>query len=170
MLHHNNFYILGMPRCRSLWSSFLFTGWNSYCHHEALHESITGNPRKLQRPEGCPLVGSADTTPLSFNADVVQDSPLILIHRELSEVKEALKKSHGFTQEMDPTRFLERSYDHLNYIDAENIMHVQYDSLSDPKVIRRMLSFTGVIASDQYIKKMLGSRIVVNNPYLWMLK
>jgi hypothetical protein len=170
MLNHNNFYILGMPRCRSLWSSFLFTGGNSYCHHEALSESVTKNPRRLQQVHGAQLVGSTDTTPLSFNAEAVQDSPLILIHRCLKEVKCALAQSHGFTQDMDPTGYLERSYEHLNTIETDNTMHVEYGSLSDPVVIQRMLRFAGVSVSSIHISKLLGSRIVVNRPYLWMLK
>jgi len=170
MLHHNNFYILGLPRCRSLWSSFLFTGSNSYCHHEAIHESVTSSSLRPRPLKDCPLIGSSDTTPLSFDEALVDDSPLILIHRDLSDVKKALKKSHGFTQDMDPTWLLERSHERLNEIETDNTMHVNYGELSDPNVIRRMLSFTGVQSEPTRINKMIGSRIVVNNPYLWLLK
>lgn len=170
MPNHKNFYLLGLPRCRSLWLSFLFTAENSYCHHEALSESLTNTPNVLPDVHNAQLIGSADTTPLSFSEDVVQDSPLILIHRPLADVKESLRVSHGYHPEHDPQKVIERSYERLNEIETENTMHVDYGALSDPQVLLRMLKFTGVKADDKYIRKLLGSRVVVNHPFLWMLK
>lgn len=158
-----------MPRSRSLWHSFLFTGTNSYCYHEALPENITGNPRTLPRFEGVQLVGSSDTSPLAYSEEVVGDSPLILIHRPLDDIKSALAKSHGFKQEQDPTGYLDRSYERLNTIEADNIMHVNFNELDNPKVLNRMLGFTGVSVGAAHIRKLMGSRIVVNNPQLFML-
>lgn len=161
-----NFYLLGMPRCRSLWLSHLLSFGNSYCFHEALSQRDSLLSRRIPNIFGYENVGSADTCPLTFDHKLVSDSPLVIIDRPLGDIKFSLSKSFNFTQEMDVNRQLEKSYDHLQTIHTDNTMRVEFDKLSDTNVAKTIMEFCGVRPDTHHINKMLGSNIVVTNSSL----
>jgi hypothetical protein len=164
------FYALGMPRTRSLWLSCLFSYGKSYCLHEYL--SNTQNMKGDRGPTlrrfipdipGMDHVGSCDTFAYGFNAMLVGDSPMLVVHRPLDDVKRSLAKSHGFRQSMDEGGILEDMHTKLMSIRTSNYMEVDFDDLDDVDNVKAVIKFMGLDIPDWHIIKMMSTKIVTMN-------
>ena len=155
----NNFFILGMPRCRSLWLSHMFTYGNSFCFHEQLSMRYSLMKPTLTNIPNMDYVGSADTYPLLFNKELVGNSPLLLIHRPIDDVKSALNREFGYTKKLDNKHIVDNMYDKLNSIDTSNIMHVNFKDLNDSKTIQNIIRFVGAPISGFHIERTRNSVI-----------
>ena len=150
-----------MPRCRSLWLSQLLSFGDSYCFHEYL-SNCEVEPT-LPILDGFKSVGSCDTYPLGFNADTVHDSPLLIIHRPLHEVKSALQASFGYMPDTDRDKIIDHMYDKLISIKTNNKLMVKFTDFGDISKVKYIIKFMGLNIPDFHIHKIMGSKITVDN-------
>lgn len=162
----SNFFTIGMPRCRSLWLSCLFSFGDSYC----LHEYLSNYTEQTSMPEfdGIAHVGSCDTFPFGFDADLVGDSPLLIIHRPLDEIKRSLAVSFGFEQSHDPARIFDDMYDKLLSIKTSNCLPVDFDDFYDVANVKAVVEFMGLDIPDFHIQKLMTTKIVISTDDLAM--
>ena len=133
----NYFYVLAMPRSRTLWLSFLLSDNESDCKHEGLSD-LSCN--KLA-DSGKKYTGSVDTNPLN---NVIYNGPLIVIKRNIEDVKRSLNKSF-YISGMDPSEKEKFISDHAKkYAEALNnkdSLVFEYDDLDDPKKVLSMVKY-----------------------------
>lgn len=154
-----SFFAIGMPRCRSLWLSHLFSFGDSYCLHEYL--SGTFDRDSLPEIQGMRSVGSCDTYPPGFDKHLVGDSPLLVIHRPLDEVKKALVKSLGLEQTPDTDQILELMYDRLLAIRSPNQLSIQFEDLNKRHKVKEVVEFMGIEVPDIHINKLMTAKIAL---------
>lgn len=119
--------------------------------------------RRIPKIFGFDNVGSADTYPLGFNGDLVGKSPLVLIDRDLDDVKYSLEISFNYSPEKDPNGVLDSMYEKLQTIETENSMRINFSDLNDVNNITELMKFCNVRVDQHHINKMLSSRIIVDN-------
>jgi len=161
----SEFYLIGLPRCRSLWFSHLLTYGNSYCYHERLSKRIDMYKPTLPDLDtlGHSNVGSADTCPSRFDNELVQDSPVVVIHRNFDDVTRSIQRNFGYKVAGGHYKKLVLEYELLQQIDAPNIMHVCFNKLDDANIIIDIMDFCGVKTDHNHVGRMMGSKIQVSN-------
>lgn len=159
----SNFFLLGLPRCRSVWLSYLLSYGNSYCHHELLSKRQLPFGGRLPVLQGIENVGTADTYPMNFSENIVRDNPLVIIHRPLEDIKTALIKSHGYSIEMDVNNVVDVMYDKLYSIQTDNQININFSDLNKREVIVKIMQHCGVYANSDHIHKLMGSNITTSN-------
>ena len=160
-----NFYIIGMPRCRSLWLAHLLTQGECFCYHERL--SGTNHMFTPTLPDGAfagqTIIGSADTFPGGFNEKLVGDSPVVVIRRHYFDVRESIIKNFHveLTSELDNKLF--EQFELLNTIKTKNTMIVDFNDLSKLAVVLDIMKHVGCAVKIPHVSRMMESVITVKN-------
>jgi len=133
----NFFYVLAMPRSRTLWLSFLLSDDDSYCGHELLTDF---GSKKLE-DSGKKYTGSVDTNPLNA---IEYDGPLVVIKRDIAEVRASLKDNFhvkGMGNE-DFSVFVDNySNSYSSALNDKSAYIVDYEDLNDPAKVLLMVRF-----------------------------
>ena len=161
-----NFFLLGMPRCRSLWLSYLLSFGDSYCFHEALSQRKGLLSPTLPKIYGYDNVGSADTYPLGYNSNIVGESPLILIDRHIDDIKQSLIASFNYNDTPSNNQTMDDMYKKLKSIKTSNSMRVNFSDMNDIDCIMSIINFCGVRLDLHHIQKLMSSKIIVSNDEL----
>ncbi len=131
-----NFYVVGMPRCRTLWMSHLLTSKNS----TALHEYFT-MPETPILPDVSEYVGSVDTNPRHLPN--FGRSPVIKIHRPDEEIVASMVKSFDVPTGINDfpsfcANFIKWYRKSWNEVKAPVI---EFDELSNPRAIKDIVDY-----------------------------
>ena len=94
----NYFFITGLPRTRSAWSSHYFNTEDSYCLHE-----FTGRLKDISeakgflKSKGKLISGSADSALVYYQDEIEKqfgiDVPIVIVKRDTLEVLDSLHKT-----------------------------------------------------------------------------
>lgn len=121
----NNFYILGMPRSRTLWFNTLFSESGISCIHEhfSVHE-------KRETIKG--VRGYSDTNPLT--APDYGDSPVLIIERNLEQVMDSVYNAFDKPEGIKSWRHSIENYikvykEAIDKICPKNFMRVNFDDI-----------------------------------------
>lgn len=129
------FYVLGIPRSRTLWLSFLLSDEESDCKHEALTEISC----KKLTDSGKKYTGSVDTNPLN---DINYNGPLVVIKRNIEDVKSSLK-SNFFIDGMNETEtsyfFNTQAEKYIEALNKKDGLVFNYEDLDDPHKVLSMI-------------------------------
>jgi hypothetical protein len=113
--------------------------------------------------DGINNVGTCDTYPLGFNPELVGDSPLLIIHRPIHEVKISLQNSFGYSDDLDLNNVIDEMYHKLISIKTSNRLMVNFTDFNDITKVKYIINFMGLKIPDFHIQKIMGSRITVDN-------
>ena len=167
-----NFYIIGMPRCRSLWFAHLLTVNKVHCFHERLSKRrLWPNPTlPMSMHYKCDVIGSADTYPSGFDAKLVGDAPVVVITRPLNDVLMSLSKNFDLPASHKAYSYIKSEHAVLNSIKTDNMMTVDFSELNCVYKIREICDFIGVTLSLPHIRRYVNSKITVDNKQVMMSK
>ena len=157
-----DFYVIGLPRSRTVWLSHLLTDDNTECKHEYYSSHET-------RPEpefSGKRIGCVDTNPLAIPD--YGDKPVVIVKRDPLEVKKALfncfDKPDGVVNfEAFISSFIDRYTTALDAIKPKNVMFVEFDDLSNIDTLRKLCEFVGVSSTDERLVEMAFTRISTVN-------
>jgi hypothetical protein len=160
-----NFYIIGMPRCRSLWFAHLLTVNKVHCFHERLSKRrIALNPTLPKRMHyECDVIGSADTYPSGFSAELAGKAPVLVITRPLSDVLMSLSKNFDLPATKKAYDYIKSEHEVLSLIKTDNMMTVGFSELNCVYKIKDIADFLGVNLSMRHIRRYVNSKITVDN-------
>lgn len=121
----NDFFILGLPRSRTMWFSSLFTCDGIFCAHE--HFSSHKENELLYH-----VRGYSDTNPLM--APDYRDSPLLIIERNIEDVIDSVYKAFDAPKGIKNWRHCIKEYmkvykEALDKISPKNCMRVNFDDI-----------------------------------------
>lgn len=117
-----NFYITGLPRCRTAWFANLFTGRDSFCFHEALSKYgfIPDRPDKY--------VGTAET-----DYSVIPEGRTLIVLRDpqecLDSVFEYFDVPEDYNCPLVRDALLNGFEIAYNRLKLMNGLHVEYDQI-----------------------------------------
>lgn len=125
----NPFFILGLPRSRTLWFSQLFTFDDIECKHEYFS--------KHEKRDLIPGVrGYSDTNPLIATDMDYGDSPVLIIERDIDDVIDSVSKAfdkpegivcwHGAI-----ARYIDTYKYALDSVMPKNCLRVDFESIND---------------------------------------
>ena len=151
----NYFFITGLPRTRSAWSSHYFNTEDSYCLHE-----FTGRLKDISeaknflKSKGKLISGSADSALVYYQDEIEKqfgiDVPIVIVKRDTLEVLDSLHKTF-------PCGILDikcKEYGDI-LIDGEillnnmaerftNVMTIPFNMLSDEATMRDVHRHIGI--------------------------
>lgn len=129
------FYVLGMPRSRTLWLSYVLSDDETKCYHEAL----TAHGSKVLNEKGHKYIGSIDTNPLN---QLDYNGKLAVIKRDPEDVKKSITEWFSAEQYGDNwgsavSEYIDKYNEALNKKDTYTI---DYEDLNDiDKLIKLIL-------------------------------
>ncbi len=131
------FYVLAMPRSRTLWLSFLLSDEESDCGHELL----SSFDNKELKCSGKKYTGSVDTNPLNT---INYNGPLVVIKRDIADVRASLKDNfsvNGMSDD-DFSAFVDNySSRYSSALNNKSAYIVNYEDLDDPAKVLLMVRF-----------------------------
>ena len=139
----NNFFITGLPRSRTAWLSTFFTGNNCFCYHEILRVSngFDDAIRRLSNRKEM-YVGNSDSSLLVWIDKIdyiLQDSPIVIIERNIDEVTNSLTNLFG---KVDWTPSLDLTLKGLEIIKKRyNYISVDYNNLNEQLYLEMICNF-----------------------------
>lgn len=121
------FYVLGLPRSRTLWLSYVLSDNQSKCYHEGL----TAHGSELLSETGYKYVGSVDTNPLN---EFDYNGKLAIIKRNVNDVKKSVInwfKASQFKDNWEDAvdKYIDKYSEALNKKDAYIINYEDLDSI-----------------------------------------
>ncbi len=157
-----DFYVIGLPRSRTVWLSHLLTDDNTEC----LHEYYSSHETRQEPEFNGKRIGCVDTNPLS--TPDYGDKPVVIVKRDPEEVKRALFKCFDKPDGVDNfeafiSSFVDKYKAALSSIKPKNAMYVEFDDLSNIDTLRKLCEFVGVEASDDRLVDMAFTRISTVN-------
>ena len=165
-----NFYIIGMPRCRSLWFAHLLTVNKVHCFHERLSKRRLWP--NISLPERmhyeCDVIGSADTYPSGFDTKLVGNAPVVVITRPLNDVIESLTRNFDLPATKKAYDYIKSEHEVLKSIKTDNMTTVDFSELNCVYNISYIADFIGVTLSLSHIKRYVNSKITVDNKQVMM--
>lgn len=148
------FYVLGLPRSRTLWLSFLLSDHETKCYHERLSgvasEPLTDEPFKY--------VGSVDTNPIN---EIEYNGPLAIIKRDPEDVKKSITDWFG-TDEKFTSDYIDMYSKALSQKDA---LIIDYKDLDNADVIKKLIKHLKPesVVTDSNIEYMINCIIKTKN-------
>lgn len=132
------FYVLGLPRSRSLWLSHVLNDEISKCYHEKL--TIHGS-EVLSESGYYRYIGSVDTNPLN---KFKYNGPLAIVKRNPADVKQSIVnwfKADQFSAENWPlavSEYIDRYTKELNKI---NTFTIAYEDLDETEKLIELIQY-----------------------------
>jgi len=139
MSDKNLFFIVGLPRSRTLWLSLMMTCGDSFCFHELSAEGFS-EEYMIRRMRETPqrYVGNSDSG-LSFGMfGPPKEWPCVAVHRDKAQVITSLNQCTGRDTSVVINR-LELGLHELTDC-RDDVLHVNFDSLDDDAVIQSVWS------------------------------
>ena len=130
------FYILGLPRSRTLWLSYVLSDKDTKCYHEAL----TCHGSQLLNEKGYKYVGSVDTNPLN---KFTYNGKLAVIKRDPEDVKKSITEwftadQFGDNWEIAVNEYVNKYNKALNRHDTFTI---DYEDLNDIDKLVELITY-----------------------------
>jgi len=157
-----DFYVLALPRSRTVWLSHLLTDENTVC----MHEYYSSHDKKSELFVEGKRVGSVDTNPLM--ARDYGDKPVVIIKNDPAGVVRSVCECFDKPKFVDnfeafAGKFIDKYQQALLKIKPVNSIEIDCEDLSDPDVIRELCQFVGVKITDERIKLMINTNISTMN-------
>ena len=139
----NNFFITGLPRSRTAWLSTFFTGNNCFCYHEILRVSngFDDAIRRLSNRKEMYIGNSDSSLPVWIDKIdyILQDSPIVIIERNIDEVTNSLTNLFG---KVDWTPSLDLTLKGLEIIKKRyNYISIDYNDLNKQSCLENIWDF-----------------------------
>jgi hypothetical protein len=151
----SHFFITGLPRTRTAWSSHYFNTEGSYCVHEftGIIDSIS-DAKSFLESKGKPISGSADSALLQYQDEIECqfgfDVPIVIVERGILPVLSSLHKIFPFgildIKGEDFGDILTGAKELIEDMKDRftNVMTVPFDSLSDEGTMRGVHKHIGI--------------------------